>query len=118
MKYCCQVFAFRSCTRCLDPTENGSYNSCLVCPACSSASGRLGRRCHLTPRDAGRLWRCDGCGGESPLAAVRAAVARGNERVRAAMRGALDRRGANNGTGWVLGGRDMNSFPASFEIAS
>ena len=71
----------------MDPAENGSFNSCLVCPNGDCTPPALQ---YLTPRDGGAFWRCDGCGGESSLAEVKSAVARGNERVRRAMRG-LDR---------------------------
>ena len=48
----------------MDPAENGSFNSCLVCPNAECQQ-------YLMPRDAGALWRCDGCGGESSLAEVK-----------------------------------------------
>ena len=51
----------------MDPAENGSFNSCLVCP---NGECKLAQQ-YLMPRDAGALWRCDGCGGDSSLAEVK-----------------------------------------------
>ena len=57
------------CARCLDPSENGSFNSCLVCPG--GGAGCADRQQYLMPRDAGALWRCDGCGRQSSVAEVK-----------------------------------------------
>ncbi len=67
----------------MDPTENGSYNSCLVCKTCSSSTEDSNL---MLPRDCGRFWSCDSCGSSATLAEVKAHVARGNERVRRAQR--------------------------------
>ena len=58
------------CARCLDPSENGSFNSCLVCPGGGGAECAAQQQ-YLMPRDAGALWRCDGCGRQSSVAEVK-----------------------------------------------
>ena len=47
------------CSRCSDPTEFGTFNSALLCPALDCS--------HYLCQHRALLWRCQGCGTDQPL---------------------------------------------------